>query len=1653
MSDGDGNDGGANVSEDLTEALLESLGSDEKSAQPEEWEEILDGLPDLEGERTESEAGDSSVVAFYKRESAALHRSNPARAALMNLESALAAEREGLGNEVVERFVELALVLCPDGLWLLPAARKLMMRLGRRNRALELCQLEVKLREGASEKVSILLEAATLERYVLREPRRALELVNNALTLEADHVRALCEALALQTELGLHREAARTLDQLAGAISSPNERAILHHWEGTLRETYLNELDAAEHAYEAATQEDPTHLPALAALCNLMDRRAQWRPLIRHLSHLVELVPDAESKSRLLVRAAGLLSTQEANATAADQCLAKAVEVVPPYLDAVLALVQTRELKKESGNLIEALFELLELVDDPPTRAWLLTKIADLDQSRLGDLDSAEEAYRNALEEHPRHPLAFLRLSDLLDSRESYDELVRLLAADARHNDSTDPPEERAVRYIVLAELLTALGRPEAAIDALSSGRASKLEFHSSFWELNRLLAGLQLHSERAELLRKQLEVAQDAKTTNHLRGELGRLLVGPLMQDDEAIEVLSLGRDGDPNRGLALDRIEIYQRTSASEPLAELLLREAGDTEDAADREAWSIQAATLLAYELERVDEAFEVLDSVLAEHPAHALAVRTYRQIALSERRWDALIKLSHHILEAAPAHLPAGDLWAEIATAHAQLGDAPKVVEAFEHVLELEPARSSAAWDLESVLRSETRWSDLVLMLERYAQHAAPEEAVRALCRAAEVSDWVLNDLERAERLFREVDGHVEHSREASYGLLRVLRRAKKWKDVAKVLQSLQERTEAGEECSRIELELALVQEFRIGEPPDLALYQSSAGEVTEYEPHLRGVLTRVRRLLKSEDLAPWLKSMGERSEDALLSSSYFLESANRFELAQDEVQLALPPSHDAHARQPDSLNVLWTLERLLNATKDWGTLAVVRERMALQASDPDSRVQILAGAILAYVDAKKPQEAKRVARECLNFDAHCLPALLALAHLSELEEDWRELATLCDRLAEACSDAENRFSYCLKAADLWSDEVGDSSRGLASLAVALSHDPTHEEAFGMAERLLRDRGELDVLSRLFTRCIEASPKPNRVELLSRHALLLRDEIGDLAAASAELTKLLAITPDAEGALVAQAELLGEQGRWAEGAQILGRLVDVTESPEVRHSALMQQARIQLERLRQIQRARASLTRILAEFPEDLEASKLAIGLAIEDREWDRARELLEIVIEHGDTAERVWAMVRLADVARRALWAEEERRGFESGALVEAMSDSEVMTDLVEEYRAQHELPRLIDIGKALLEDGSDPDEDGSLKATLAGLLLDAGQLGQAITYLNDVLGGISNEKTNLIRARTYEADNQLQQAESYYRRVVEDNLDSKEGFTGLIRVLDKLGEVHSANAVAAVLSVLEGEELEVDEPEPGVHSELPGHALDLAKFPLPPTMCDESALLTELAPYLGELFPADTGRPLERSHPGYVAANRLFEALGLGSPRIVIGPKGSQPWKCTPRIGVTPELWLEEGLLRKPLALEFWVGFAAVLSAGAGALLCQLSDAQASQLLEAILSRKPTDPDAKALRKAVLKHVPRALKKTLKNLPDREGSHCDPSTLRDAEIERAIRLGCVISRAPAVALTELNTPSEQLLRFLIGEKYRDSLAQLWKDTQLVKATR
>src|SRR5690606_28581049 len=118
----------------------------------------------------------------------------------------------------------------------------------------------------------------------------------------------------------------------------------------------------------------------------------------------------------------------------------------------------------------------------------------------------------------------------LLTDLQQFDELVEL--TDEWSNAPGLTEGARAARKLALAELDTALGRYDEAIEAYRSALAAG--FHAPFWGLSRLLQGLQRFEDRAALLRTHLERTTDLRTRNYLRAELARLLAGPLDAIDE---------------------------------------------------------------------------------------------------------------------------------------------------------------------------------------------------------------------------------------------------------------------------------------------------------------------------------------------------------------------------------------------------------------------------------------------------------------------------------------------------------------------------------------------------------------------------------------------------------------------------------------------------------------------------------------------------------------------------------------------------------------------------------------------------------------------------------------------------------------------------------------------------------------------------------------------------------------------------------------------------------------------------------------------------------------------------------------------------------------------------------------------------------------
>jgi tetratricopeptide (TPR) repeat protein len=1591
---------------------------------------------------------------YFHHEATTLADRQPERAALMYVCAALAAER-GDGIEAALADLEAAIALRPDSPWLLPLARRSFFRHRRYERALELGKREVALGGENSTRAAVLLESAAVVRHVKQDPRAALALVEQALALEPQSVAALLAAVSLQAELSLHAERAGCLERTAAVLTVPEERALFSFAAASIRDALLEEHEAAEAGYRAALEANPRHLPAALALAGLQERRSAWAALAGSLERIATLIGEAAIQARLLHDAGSLHLDCSGDLEAAADDLSRAAEAAPRKPAILQRLAHAHEARGRVRELVATLRRVLDLTLDAQGRAALLTQIASLHQGRLGEVEEALRAYRQALDELPAYLPALQTLSTLYRQRGELEKLLEIYTPEV---EGTLPARDRALRCVEMGDILAhELRRPEQAAGCYR--RALELEpgLHLAFWSLLQLLRELRRFEELDALLEKQAIRATDPRTRNHLLLERARVQANELDEPVRAARTLEGILEPERNRAVAVFRLELHSRAGQHAALAQLLLDQAAETSDRDEAQGRLLQAAGVLEFQLEEHERALGVYRKILDEDPRCAAALRGVGRIYHRLGSWAELCALHQRELANEPERVDAPILLCRIGRLlEENLGDVQGAVQAYAAALERDPACAPALPALERLTRRERRWEELVTVLQTYAAARMDRAgAADALCRAAEVAHVQLGDPGRAATLYLNAQALAPDSARVRYGLVRVLTREGSWQQVSELLAELAESAASDEERRLLALERARVGELWLGAGPQLELYQAAAGGV--HGDSLAFEVTRALALTRSPRLSAWLSELGHQLKDKALAASTLLDCAHRRELGAGEGE-SLDPARLAHSRRPEDRAVRWCLERALHDRTRFRELGALREEEARGEVDPSVRLLRQLAAAEAYLRAGEASEAQRATEACLQLDAGCLAALRLLLQLEERAGRWRELAAVWDRVAESSSDGQNRVDACLRAAALWSEKVGDPPRAIASLARALAEYPAHAEAFARAEQLLRAGGKWSELSRIYRRRLQATrDEAELCELMRRHARLLRDDLKDTGAAVAQYSELLRIAPSDGGALAELSDLLIAQQQWSEAALKLGQLIELASDPELRHGARLKQADLYLHHLHEPRRAEETLSAALAERPEDLEARKRMVELCSIEGNWEGARQILESVAVDRDLGVQVWAVVQLAEVARLGLRDEALGLRYERDALRLVAADAVALQQLVQHYRRRHEAERLAEGIEQHLS--SEPRAAGApqLHAALAELLLD--DLKQPARAIERLLSGLALEPAHqgmrLLLGRARLVKGEVAAAAHEYRTILDGDPGCAAAYRGLGTVADQAGDHPTVAATAGMLDLLGDagpEETALLKGLEGVMS--PAGRIDPRSVELAKEARALERLLGPLWVELAPLFPTVLDAELDGRHPLAVVCQRL--ARGFGIEELVVSFSEVE--------GARGGLGLPVPLLVSPHlaeavgsgAFRFWVGRALASSLTGGALLERLSDRELCDFASAVGEGKPSTPEAQALRKLAGKLLPRKLRRQLEDaeLPLRPAPW---AAYRAAERDRADRIGLVLSRNPRDGIAELARVAKRadprailddprlvaLMRYAVSEDYERLSAALW----------
>lgn len=887
------------------------------------------------------------------------------------------------------------------------------------------------------------------------------------------------------------------------------------------------------------------------------------------------------------------------------------------------ALEQLFVAQQRWEDLIELLERRAALAEDEQERVWVLLNVASLARERLLDDDRAIEAYERIRGWVPGHVVATQKLEELYRAHGRWQLLATLLLDVAARIEDADARvtalesaaqiyeeqlQDARAAFLVWLTVLRREPRRKGGMEALE--------------HLGGVAAAWQELVPECEALAAELEPV-DGDVAARLWRQVARWKRDHLGAQQEYADALERSLRHAPDDVELLD--ELLELRRAAGPWAELasvLAKRAALELDPARRSELLAELGKVHETRLAQPAEAVSVYEVAVAADPACRAALAGLRRIHQERGAWPELASVLEHLAdaldgEATPAekvalHLELGALLAE------RLGRPEEARRAFEDALALDPANAHAFQGLAKVHQA-TGQTDAYLdaMESELDATRSPGEAHR-YAEIAAAWEERSGKLDRATACWQKllaVDGHNES---AHVGLIRTLRRAGRWPEVAKAQRAHLEVAFGIGKRAEILLELAADLESRLGDVDGaIGACQEVLQLKVEPEPALDLLARCYARKERWNDAVETLERLLERASDALARADLHQRIAHVHASRGDEPK-ALAGFAFALEQDPANAAAHEGIARLYEERSDWPKAADHLRRAGLVREDRFEAIRALTGAAALYRD--RLGDLDKTA-ECLQriveLDPDNLDGKQALTELLAGTQKWEALWPHLEQLAETtgadpeASPAERREAY-LRAARC-ALEIGKSEPALKLMDRALAIDPSHLPVLLERADALRRSHAWEAATKAYQSVLvqhaAALDGPQRAAVFRKLALIHK-ELGHVPQTVAYYRKVLELNAHHEETLKELAELHLERAEFDEAVANLRALAE-SVVPDERSPILEQIGDLLHGKLKNPARAASTYVEALERDRANRRVLQKLLDLQSESGQWKAA----------------------------------------------------------------------------------------------------------------------------------------------------------------------------------------------------------------------------------------------------------------------------------------------------------------------------------------------------------------------------------------------------------------------------------------------------------
>jgi tetratricopeptide (TPR) repeat protein len=234
-------------------------------------------------------------------------------------------------------------------------------------------------------------------RWLTREvPVRdhALQYLERIRALDSTHWMVHLFQAAKYEEHGDYKRELEELDRAVLSAKRPDDRARIHIMMAKrYGEERTKNAAAAKKHYWAAHRLEPQTMDPLRGLEAIYEKEGDRPALADVLEREIDAIDDQDERVAILLRLAEMYEKQFLKLDLAAEKLEQAFALDPNRMEALTALERCYTATRNWGELVRILEGAVVLVDDPQDRAERLIALAEIFESKIGDLPGAVSAY------------------------------------------------------------------------------------------------------------------------------------------------------------------------------------------------------------------------------------------------------------------------------------------------------------------------------------------------------------------------------------------------------------------------------------------------------------------------------------------------------------------------------------------------------------------------------------------------------------------------------------------------------------------------------------------------------------------------------------------------------------------------------------------------------------------------------------------------------------------------------------------------------------------------------------------------------------------------------------------------------------------------------------------------------------------------------------------------------------------------------------------------------------------------------------------------------------------------------------------------------------------------------------------------------------